>query len=142
MTAHPDLKPIGIIIYCPDPRDPLREEIERQLVPDQKDQFVFISVLGGPIALAYAKELKIDYNYLVSQILFAVKVFPTISQIILVGHDCGYYANISDPHYGTGVENKRHDLLDAKLSAKYLFTKLHVSAFFYEVEKNGLNPVE
>jgi len=57
-------------------------------------------LLGGPISLAYPEHLPIEYALLMlRQIPFALSQFTNVEELIVVGHDCGYYAQI--PRHGS-----------------------------------------
>ncbi|MCX6723119.1 MAG: hypothetical protein NT094_03560 [Candidatus Staskawiczbacteria bacterium] len=60
-------------------------------------EFVPLNVGGGAAALAHQKTKPEDFDYLMRQILFFLSHFPTINEIILIGHqDCGYYRTIAN----------------------------------------------
>lgn len=80
-----------VFVFCADPREEadLEPKINQKLrKPGEK--IIRLSVFGGPICLAYSRELKKDCDFLLRQLRFANKTFG-IKEIVLVGHDCGYY---------------------------------------------------
>lgn len=89
-------RPKAIIIFCSDPR--FQAEFARFIRKKLKlydGEFVPILIGGGPAVLANITRRCYDFKFLKGQIEFFSSHFPSIKEIVLVGHqDCGYYNKI------------------------------------------------
>ncbi|MCX6721626.1 MAG: hypothetical protein NTY04_00300 [Candidatus Staskawiczbacteria bacterium] len=120
-----------LIIYCSDTRVDLWKRIKKHLIP-AGEWWQPLGFLGGAISLAHSEHLPLEYAVLmVKQIPFAIRKFPTIKEVVLVGHDCGYYEDIPRGMNFT-VEDKEKDLRKAAALLRRHFPNMKVSAFFAE----------
>lgn len=121
-----------VFIFCADPREEAdldRKIKEKLLRPGEKP--VKISVLGGPICFAHPEELEDEVKGVTKQLRFAHKVFR-FDEIVLVGHDCGYYANVSRQHSSA---EKKKDMSRAVSNLKKIF-KNRITAY-YDCSEHG-----
>jgi hypothetical protein len=117
---------VRIFIYCADPREEadLEEKINEQLLSEDErsgaKKIIRLSFFGGPICLAHPDHLlKNDALWLLGQVRFAVKNFPGTNNVVLIGHDCGYYDCI--PLLADGAK-KREDI---KRGVYFLHKNIH-----------------
>jgi len=133
----------GVCVYCSDPRSKvgLWRRIKQHLVsPDRR--IAPIGLLGGPISLAYPEYLPIEYALLmVQQIPFTLRKFPEVKEIIVVGHDCGYYEQIPHQKKAT-VARKKKDIAKAARLLKRHFPELAVVAFFADEKSDGFERIQ
>jgi hypothetical protein len=138
-SATPAATPIGICVYCTDPRDHLWKRTKAQIIPPD-EWYVPIGVLGGPICLAYPKDLPIEFNFLLAQIHFALGTFPTAQgRILIIGHDCGYYSKLQSgsPRRHFSLADKRRDLIIAANMLHRHFSRTRVMGYFKEPRTPG-----
>lgn len=124
--------PVGIAIYCSDPRPNLWKYIKQDLIP-QNEIWVPIGVLGGGVCLANQEALPQEFNFLLAQIYFAMGTFPKAKKIIVVSHDCGYYARITQAK--VSIEKKKKDVAKAVVFLKKQIPGMEIVGFF--AEKQG-----
>jgi hypothetical protein len=126
----------GICIYCSDPRPEanLWKAIKQYLIP-QGERLVPIGVLGGPICLANRDDLPKEFNFLMAQIHFVLTTFPDAKKIIVIGHDCGYYKQITRKEFT--LEEKKTDLIKAANFIREQFPTLKIEAFFQDPGQVG-----
>jgi hypothetical protein len=128
----------GIIIYCSDPREEvsLWRRIKKHLIPSGT-RMTGLGFLGAPICLAHPEDLPIEYALLtVKQIPFALKTFPEISSIIVVGHKCGYYKSIPSKE-NTTISGMEADIIKAAKLLKKRYPAYEVASFFANEESDG-----
>ena len=133
----------ALVIYCCDPRQEVNlwKRIKKYLLVPHRTRATGVGILGGPISLAYPDYLPIEYALLtLKQIPFALRKFPKITKIIVVGHDCGYYDEIPGGSEFP-VEKKMKDLRRAAALLRRLLPKLKVSAFFANEEDDGFKRI-
>jgi hypothetical protein len=135
------LTPItGIIIYCSDPREEvsLWRRIKKHLVPSGT-RMTGLGFLGAPICLAHPEDLPIEYALLtVKQIPFALKTFPDITTLIVVGHKCGYYKGIPGKE-DTTIAGMEADIAKAAKLLKRRYPKLEIASFFADEDSDGFH---
>jgi len=129
---------VRIFIYCADPRE--EADLESKifaLLTDPEERVIRISLLGGPLALAYPEALKSVCSALLGQIRFATKRFR-VDEIVLVGHNCGFYSEIRERR-----PNKKADLSRAAENVARYFRNARVKAVFEETidGKTTFSPV-
>jgi hypothetical protein len=113
---------VRIFIYCADPREEadLERKINEQLLSrnerDGSERVSLLSFYGGPMCLAYPKHrfLEDDAAWLLRQIRAGIKISPEISDVVLVGHNCGYY------NYVLILADEAKKREDLKTAARYL----------------------
>ncbi len=90
------VKPKTIIVFCSDPRFQAEfAKFVRKRLGLGDGEFVPILTAGGPAAFANTAKRCYDFKFLKGQIEFFSEHFPSIEEIVLVGHqDCGYYNEI------------------------------------------------
>ena len=94
-------------LFCSDHRVLLWKNIKKKLfLPGER--VTALSWFGGPIALANVRTLPSDFVFAVRQINFLFQNFPTVKEMVLVGHKCGYYANVSSET--VTIERMKEDL--------------------------------
>ena len=81
---------VGIAILCNDPRANLWKSTKARLIPKGKI-FAPIMVFGGAIPLVHPEDLPTDHHCLLGQIHFGLGNFPTVKELLVIIHDCGYY---------------------------------------------------
>ena len=141
MIEIPVEKIVGGCVFCSDPTKHLWKGIKTHLIaPDRR--LAPLGLLGAPVALAYPEFLPIEYAVIViRQIPFAMKKFPNLKEIIIVGHKCGYYANIPG-HESATVTKMKDDLSIAAVRLRLLFPALDISAYYAKDDGNdGFDPV-
>ncbi len=123
---------VGIVIICNDPRANLWKPTKAQLIPKGKI-FAPIMVFGGAIPLVYPEDLATDHHCLLGQIHFGLGNFPTVSEFLVVTHDCGYYNRIRK---GFTLEVK---MKDGKKIADFLERHFNLPAtvFFAHTRTQG-----
>jgi len=87
-----------------------------------------IGVLGGPLSLAHQGQLETAHNFLMSQIYFALGTFPQTGKIVVVGHDCGFYNQLSKRPFS--LKEKKADALSATAYLAGTFPSHTVECFF------------
>ena len=119
---------IGLVLMCSDHRIKMWKGIKTHLLKGR--MFTQLGLLGLPTSLANPQWLPQDYGAIMDrQIPFALKNFPGIREIMVVGHDCGYYSEIPTKKNFTAEEKKR-DLRKAITNLREHFPNLKVTAFF------------
>jgi hypothetical protein len=119
----------GICIYCSDPRPNLWKRIKKHIISAER-QLTPIALLGGPVCLANHEFLPIEYAVvMLRQIPFALQKFQNTREIIVVGHDCGYYEQIPRSKKVT-IDEKEKDVAIAAALLKRHFGSQEVVAFF------------
>lgn len=121
-------------IFCSDPRVKLWRNIKQKLfLPEER--VIALSWFGGPIALAHVRALPSDFVFSVGQISFLIKKFPTVEELIPVGHKCGYYENVSSD--SVSVETIKEDLAKAAAFIVSEFGLRAVSYYAHDVNGHG-----
>ena len=136
---------VGAYVFCSDPRDPLQQEAIDKLMPKNIGAWAPIALFGGPIALArQGPSLDPCCEIICHQIHFAAKNFPNFKTVILIGHDCGYYAEITEKE--VLLPEKRNDIAEARRSLECKLTELGITieirAFFYEPDGSGFTEIK
>ena len=72
------------------------------------------------------------------QIPNAMKKFPTIKRVFIVGHNCGYYEFVP-PKTRFTIEQMREDIVYAGSILEELFPCLEVKMFFAREEDEGFD---
>lgn len=125
---------IGIGILCSDPRANLWKETKQHLILPE-ERIVPLGFLGGPICLANPEDLPMERNFLLAQIYFALATFPDTRRFLVIGHDCGYYAQIKRRRFD--ISNKKNDLCTAADFLRKRFPEFTTTAFFKHKQKSG-----
>jgi len=122
-------------IFCSDPRVKLRKAVEQQLVlPGER--VIALSWLGGPIALSNREILPSDFAFIMNQISFLRRKFPTTTEINPVGHKCGYYENVSAE--SVNIERMEEDLVKAAFMIMATFDGIRsVPYYAHDIDGNG-----
>ena len=118
-----------IVILCADPReqaDLARKVDEKLLEPGEK--IILISLLGGPICLAHPETLKVEADCLLKQIRDAQTIFPDADEVVLIGHECGFYSAVLGMM--TSTEAKKRDLAEGANFLVNNICDIAVSAHF------------
>lgn len=118
---------VGIVIFCSDPRAGLWKKIKQELIQPE-EMFAKVGVLGGPISLANPEHLPTECNFLLAQIHFVLGTLPDITRLVVIGHDCGFYKQIT--HKKVTLNDKKEDLAKAAVFLKEHFPGLATTAFF------------
>jgi len=113
---------VRIFIYCADPREEadLGRKINDQLLSrserDGDERVSLLSFYGGPVCLAYPKHRLLENSaiWLLGQIRAGIKISPEISDVVLIGHNCGYY------NYVLILADEAKKREDLKTAARYL----------------------
>lgn len=128
--AIKDPKPKVIIIRCSDPRfKPAFRDFTGEHLRLLEDEFLRINIAGGPAALAHPRAKKYDHDFILGQIKFFMGHFPSIKEVIIIGHqDCGYYKTI-DEHPDTDDKEKK-DLPRAVATLSRELPEASVKAFY------------
>ena len=130
-----------LFIFCADPREEadLAEKVKQKLLaPDERA--IFLSFLGGPVCLAYPENLAIDANWLLEHIRVSQQMFPELTEIVLVGHDCGYYANIPNMANASS-SRKKGDIVKGTAFLESQNLGLGISAY-YDSDNDAETPFE
>jgi hypothetical protein len=62
-------------------------------------QFLTRNEAGGPVPFAYKEEMQKRFEHLRKHLVFTLKHFPLIDEIILIGHwNCKYYGVVPNPN--------------------------------------------
>lgn len=120
----------GICIFCADPTPGIDQwrRIKKHLISPER-RLTGLGFLGAPMSLAHAEELPFEYGLLiVRQIPFHLKKFKGAEEIVIVGHDCGYYEELMSGRDFT-VAEKEQDIINAVALVKKRFG-LPTSGFF------------
>ncbi len=119
----------GIGIFCSDPRPEanLWKRAKKHLISPER-RLSPILLLGGPVSLAYPEWLPTDFAFLINQLVVAMKKFPNAKEIIVAGHDCGYYTEIP-PRLQATIAEKEKDIAVGAALLKRRFD-LKVLAYF------------
>ena len=130
-----------LFIFCADPREEadLGEKIRQKLLAPG-ERAIFLSFLGGPVCLAYPEDLKRDANWLLGHIRVSKQMFHDLTDIILVGHDCGFYTNIQNMA-NTRASRKRGDIIRGADFLKEQNLGLNISAY-YDSDNDVETPFE
>jgi hypothetical protein len=133
-----EAKVAGIGIFCSDPRANLWKAIKRELISPSKT-IIPLGFLGGPICLANRGDLQKELNFLLSQIHFALGVFPGVKDFLVVGHDCGFYKLI--PWKEFSLADKKKDLARAANFLRKRFPQLTTTAHFKDTQGDGFEKI-
>jgi hypothetical protein len=122
---HPQQQESDIFVHCSDHRIHIWSAVKNQGLLIHGRKFDRIVIYGGPTSLAYPgpDDLETDYRFLAHQLRFGLKTFPPPEEtrkkrIVLIGHNCGYYANILRH---VSEQQKRDDLFVMVKTVKQLF---------------------
>ena len=126
---------VGVCIFCSDPAVGLWKRIKDRLILPE-EMFGKVGVFGGPIALANQEALPEAFHFLMSQLHFAKGTFPSISRIMLVGHNCRFYKEVPQKQAAT-ISEKKDDLARGAIFLKKRFSNMAITVFFAEDDSDG-----
>lgn len=110
-----------------------KEKINAKLLrPGEK--IVRITLFGGPIPFAHLRDLKFEAETLLRQIRFGLKEFTQITNIVLVFHDCGYYANV---FRHVSKQEKLNDAVKASRFLRRHIAKAKKISAYYDTSAGG-----
>jgi len=120
---------LRLFFHCSDPRD--RADLETKinavlLAPGEKINR--IAVYGGPIVLAHPIVFREEANTMLRQINFAIENFYP-EEIVLVGHDCGFYSTVLSLAKLTLVDKKR-DIIQIRKTLAHRHPQQPIKALF------------
>lgn len=128
---------VRLFVYCSDPRKEadLENKVNQKLLhPGEK--IARITLYGGPVPLAHPADLRDEAACLLKQIRFSMKLpVPfAVTEVVLVFHNCGYYANVSR------LVNKRAKQNDVVTAMRFLRKHIHgIKIRAYYDNSNGDN---